>query len=206
MITCPDHRECVNEVPFKNILEHLRTVHKLKEPPGEERGNAFVVTMEFGQKMINFKNPDNKWIQQIISFGRKHFVLIFTKRDNMHYAYVYLIGDHEEAKSYGVTISVKNGQSCLSLVSEVFPIDMKQDDILNESVFSLPNNKMGETFFVDQQDLSGSQDQKKKIMLRYKIVKLESQNSAPQPMSSSVGQYMHEGKDEGEGDVKTPRF
>ena len=68
------------------------------------------------------------------------------------------------------------------------------------------NNKMGETFFVDQQDLSGSQDQKKKIMLRYKIVKLESQNSAPQPMSSSVGQYMHEGKDEGEGDVKTPRF
>ena len=117
--------------------------------------------------MIKTKNV--AWTCKILKYQNQLFATRTHSVDGTFYAYMYILGDLEEAKKFKVAISVGQGtQSGIIHTGQIFPIDAKQKDIMKEKsgVLSFSSTGLGETLFED----INMDDEKKRLQVCYKIM------------------------------------
>ena len=167
LVWCPDGSG-EKKVPFHALLDHL--IHGRETP---SRYNPLTLPMTVEMTRFN-SNRDLSWNCKIHKFQDKLFASTFRRVNGLWYAYVYILGDSEEAKKFSVKISIgKRNQTQIISTRKAFPIDAKVTDILKERSGVLSFSPVGtaEEIF---QDIESEGEMRKKIEITYEIMEAPS--------------------------------
>ena len=163
-VPCPDGG-CSREIPLLNLMGHMENgPHLLPCTNG-------VVMHAYEIPAKTYTEMSCTWPSSIANFQDNTFVVALAKVEGIYYTYMRLLGNMEESKMFKVTISIGGGtQSGILHHGQVFPIDIKESDILKEhnGVLSFTSLGMGKTFFQDQIVPANG----KNITIQYKISKV----------------------------------
>ena len=163
-VPCPDGG-CSREIPFFSLLGHMENgSHLLPFTSG-------VVMHAYEIPAKTYTAMSCTWPSSIANFQDNTFVVALAKVEGIYYTYMRLLGNMEDSKMFKVTISIGGGtQSGILHHGQIFPIDMKESDILKEhsGVLSFTSVGMGNTFFQDQIIPENG----KNITIQYKISKV----------------------------------
>jgi hypothetical protein len=140
LVLCPDSW-CKETIPLYTLLQHLDVEFK-REVKNSKDGffsDCWAVSDE-AQEAQNYRC----WDATICKYVNTMFFTKLIKADGMFHIWLYIAAGAEEAKKYQVKITVANSASSLSLTGKVFPIDIKQDDVLmgEQAVLSFGKNHL----------------------------------------------------------------
>ena len=169
LVPCPDD-PCDQEIPFARVIDHLRenrnTVSRIVAL-GSSR------PIEFDIDSITFLNDGEDVLfdrSEILECQGNKFLPAFTRKGTIYCAWVYILGNLEDAGHFFGTISIGEGtDSVICKSGRVFPIDMKRVDIIKEQKGVLKFSHDTESYFTDIE--SGEY---KRINVSFKITRAPS--------------------------------
>ena len=184
LVRCPDSCGDKN-VTLCGLVDHLRLGNCNSDAP-----SSYIYRISKKDGILEVQYPKKKekdfiWKKDVFSFQNKHFLAAFEKNQGDYYAFVYILGDAEEAKNYFATISAGHGSDdetgCRRLIadtSNVFPIDKGDVEIVDAgmqsgNIFSIVEDLPFFEPFFEPQD---SPDERL-LLIRYQIRKAKSPNS-----------------------------
>ena len=151
LVPCPDNycknhdTDCKTYVPFADVTDHISRCH----PDSDWFTDSIPHT-----KMLQFNDQALErgacWGLEVIEFKNKTFMSQCILKKKTIYAWMYILGDSEEAEKFNVVMSVGEGMtSVLAHYGKVFPIDTESEVILKEKVgiLSFCYEGMGTTLF-----------------------------------------------------------
>ena len=120
MVPCPG---CASKVLFNNVSEHIK-VHN-----AENRS----IKQEFELGLTEDKefNMSSNWVPFVFEVQGQRFYLQCLFRNNIFMALVIVEGGRQEAAKWRASVSVLSPKKALICNSEVFPIDMSTEDMIN---------------------------------------------------------------------------
>ena len=149
MVPCPD--DCCRKpgasrqslVPLHSLLEHIKfgkEEHRfilIPQKPSVAATDGLDISDIGLHGNISTKKEqlllDGAWPCSALQREDHVFLVKYMKRDEVFYAYVYIVGDLEDAKKFQATMVLSNSTRSLQFHKEqVFPIDARIDDILNQ--------------------------------------------------------------------------
>ena len=150
MVPCPEAFCCCKKQwPLRDLLEHMKHGHEITQI--DHTGYKVRLTLS----VILYKKQNLGWDCKVLNYQDQLFARATHKVDGIFYTYVYILGDHEEAKKFKVAISIGQGtQTGIIHTGQIFPIDAKKEDIIKEKsgVLSFSPTGMGETLFEDVEE------------------------------------------------------
>ena len=157
-VPCP-YGGCDREVPFRAVLEHIMNGHKAEHFCEDDHHFddrvVGVYSVRFGEPFLDpYYN-----VPKLMYFEGSYFVANFSKVGGKYYAYMHIIGDAEQAKLFSVGISIGHGsQSRIFHQGQVFPVDKRAKDVLNErsGVLSFGRDGMYDALFHGAPDAKSS--------------------------------------------------
>ena len=148
LVPCP---ECRRNVPFSGIMDHIKHGHidamfiasRSHNKRGYRRYETIKVSTVFDRAW---------WSMNIVKYQGHRFIPQFVISKGIFHAWLYLLGDSEEAEKFNVFMYVGEGlSSVLAHHGKIFPIDTTTDIIFKEKsgVLSFSLKGMGSTFLED---------------------------------------------------------
>ena len=173
-VPCPDGH-CSEEVPLRNLLEHMEHEHgeedELEIFECDDDG-VMVETffLDIGSYNREFE-AGREWDRSVCTFQDKHFVMVMTRVERLYYSYLYILADPDEAKNYTVTMTAGHGGQTEKIHrnGQVFPIDDKQKDVLKQRNGVLSFERGTGDLFADH-DVPGRQ---KKVEICFEISRVQ---------------------------------
>ena len=161
LVPCPD-RCCKQQFAFRNVLDHMMY--------GKEEHHISIVNDGAHRWSLRERHQSSNinWPCKIFKYQERLFIATGSKVEGTYYLYLKVVGDLSEANQFKVAISVGKGrQTGLIHVGRVFPIDAKQEDIIEEEsgVLSFSQGGMGKTLFEPLEDGS------RRVTMDFKIGK-----------------------------------
>ena len=191
IVPCPD-TDCEQLVPFLGLLDHMgcgRETHTSCRMISDRSLKVCYDRSEFILQLASStKNPRTRrlqmkmarytrnhylgWRCRIHTFKEFFFASAIKRQCGIWYAYMYILGDPEEAKKFSVKISIGGIHAGMFCYGQVFPIDAKREDILKETrgVLSFRQEGMTENFFQDK-EYRGQME--KELAITYEIIENE---------------------------------
>ncbi|CAM6055149.1 unnamed protein product [Sphagnum tenellum] len=105
-VECPD-QSCASVVPFRELLPHIQKRHPLTQWLGEIRPHHFSKQYWNIRSGDNFSAASNSWVLTVWRYSGQTFVTMFEKREEKWYAWLYLIGGRELARSFEYQIRLR---------------------------------------------------------------------------------------------------
>ena len=165
LVPCPDDG-CNVQIPLSGVLDHMRGVRERITRTTPAHVTEYDVPVEHFNNLVR----DIPFLRHYITKCHgKIFIPAFTRKGNIYCAWMYILGNTEEARHFSVTISIGEGTaSGIFKVGRIFPIDVKMEDIIKEQNGVLRYNQDPESFFTDQRPGM------KSIRINYKIIRSSS--------------------------------
>jgi len=144
----PDIWYCKEKkVMFKDVREHLLTVHKnnLERKMVEGEKNKWIASRRFKICNLNSATPQSQLRScpptKIISTDGDVFYDVGFIVNNAFYYVIYFYGSPEEAKNFSWTIFVQVSGKKFTYTGKVHTLDEKEDDIIaSETCFKIGNS------------------------------------------------------------------
>ena len=153
-VNCP-HWDCGSPVNFSDLLDHIRNDHE--DTKFSTLSNASSYKRIFGTSAQNLE-VDGGWIMDIKTYEGMKFIPQFQVTNGICYAWMYILGNCEEAEMFQVTMYIGEGQSAIAHHGKVFPVDIDCTDIIDQKSgvlsFSLAlqgHNGMGAKHMMENQ-------------------------------------------------------
>ena len=175
-VPCPGY-DCDANPTFSDLMAHIKAMHpetkfgilspKYCLSDGSTYKRRYKTVVDDANLM-----DDGGWAMDIRAFRGKQFIPYFAVVNGMCYAWMYIIGDYEEAEMFQATIYIGERQQCaIAIVGKVFPIDTKKEVIMRQEsgVLSFSPEGMGSSFFRDIP--SGSNRIGKQATVYFSIIK-----------------------------------
>ena len=171
-IFCP-HITCEvrDGMPFSDIMDHIEQTHNA-------RRRTIITSANYIQTCRARSQGSSKrgcWRLAVVTYQGKQFVpFIYRDHGGKHYAWMYILGDSEEAEEYNVTMHIGEGrQTAIAHHGKIFPIDRQPTEIVRcggiSGVLSFSFEGMGSHLFIDiSPDENDGRD--KKFTISFSIV------------------------------------
>ena len=167
-VPCPESN-CNEYLSFSTLIDHIKQHLPDQDGGNPHHGPSIKCQYETNAQDLNI---DGGWGTKIMTYQGKQFITRFVVANRVCHAWIYILGHSEEAESFQVTIYIGEGQqSALAHHGKVFPIDLKEDDIIGQKsgVLSFSLGCMGSSFFRKIPVNSDGNDQE--VTVHYSIVK-----------------------------------
>eukprot|EP00092_Neocalanus_flemingeri_P013817 GFUD01014903.1.p1 GENE.GFUD01014903.1~~GFUD01014903.1.p1 ORF type:complete len:294 (+),score=85.27 GFUD01014903.1:178-1059(+) len=131
-VTCPNS-ECDTRLQVRQIFNHIKETHKDAVVREDKESSDFSLTCLLKN---NFQEREaSAWITIIWNHKNgQSFFPIFEKRNRSWFAWIFILGNEEEAARWESSIKIRDAEnkSQLEFCGPVFPIDMKGTEVMEK--------------------------------------------------------------------------
>jgi hypothetical protein len=161
MVPCPDGW-CTKTIPFHTLIEHVDATEKRQETLYCDG----VFSMRSDVPEESLESERLSWNAKICKYAGATFFAKMGKTDETFFVWLYIAAGAEEAKKYQVKITVADSTTSLSFSGKVFPIDLNDDEVIEEDVLSFRKSYFRKVSDYDKESKVSY------IWIQYKISKL----------------------------------
>ena len=147
MVPCPSSA-CTSNMLLDTVSDHMKVHRALTGAELRLKVVHKAVTRNMNSEvslpMSPYKNNANcNWVTMVFEVKGQQFYLQCLSRNKIFMAWVMVKGGREEASRWRATISVRHPKKIVTSESDVFPIDMTTEEIIN----------FGDCFFMVDKEL-----------------------------------------------------